>query len=574
MFIYTYLLYKLTRLNNYYFSLSFLITVSYYFFVLCNFSSTLENTDKNSIMDYIIYVIYLPWSHLEGSFMTLICLLVIVSLLIVPLLDNKVLRLHDKIILFILISLIYFTFTGILSTFYSNIDARSSNIANSTFNVILQDLLLIIHPPIIYITYSLAIYMSLLVAQVYMTNRRGTNFLKPLLSTIFYSNSLGLVLGSLWAYMKLGWGGWWFWDPVENLSLIVWLSLLICVHLSSDNEDSNNIGKDTNGIVVYVVPGLIALTVFFFTKMNLLESVHNFALGSEIHFYNLFMITIYLGYSLVLSASRSCVDKKLICKTSVHSLTLFILALFFLLLILIITSTPIYYLICLNFPLVGSVKIDASFYYYFLMGTGSGLLLLYILLANKYDKVLWLALVPFLVGYYSIGLLLVVACIIFKSLYLSTTKYKNKFTNFSHLIILLTTILIVINTHEGGHYNIAFDMGDLIIIKDVIIDTEYIELFSKLNEIWYQLKTKVSVGDNWGSYMYIVKYYITNSMGLSLISFPTILFGYFRDLYLSWSFIEGLRFLSLDIYINYFQSILTILSTLLALIPLLYVRRI
>ena len=100
-------------------------------------------------------------------------------------------------------------------------------------NPILQDPLLAIHPPVLYLGYvgSSIIFSSSLATLV--TNTMDNEWAKHIKKWIFTSwifLTLGIMLGSIWAYYELGWGGFWFWDPVENVSLMPWLCLSALLH--------------------------------------------------------------------------------------------------------------------------------------------------------------------------------------------------------------------------------------------------------------------------------------------------------------------------------------------------------
>jgi cytochrome c-type biogenesis protein CcmF len=110
-------------------------------------------------------------------------------------------------------------------------------------NPILQDPALAIHPPILYLGYvgSSIIFSSVLAASSldYITKEWAKHIKQwVLISWIFLS--LGILLGSIWAYYELGWGGFWFWDPVENVSLMPWLALTTLFHCVLVLEKKNN----------------------------------------------------------------------------------------------------------------------------------------------------------------------------------------------------------------------------------------------------------------------------------------------------------------------------------------------
>ena len=102
-------------------------------------------------------------------------------------------------------------------------------------NPILQDPALAIHPPLLYIGFvGSSIYFSAAIASL-ITNYSGKLFAQSIKNWVLISwsfQTLGILAGSIWAYYELGWGGFWFWDPVENVSLMPWLALTTLLHLS------------------------------------------------------------------------------------------------------------------------------------------------------------------------------------------------------------------------------------------------------------------------------------------------------------------------------------------------------
>ena len=102
-----------------------------------------------------------------------------------------------------------------------------NNVDGLGFNPILQDPALAIHPPFLYIGYvGLSAAFSMSIATLNLHNNEKIiwyNYMKPFVAAAWTFLTLGIALGSIWAYYELGWGGWWFWDPVENASFMPWL---------------------------------------------------------------------------------------------------------------------------------------------------------------------------------------------------------------------------------------------------------------------------------------------------------------------------------------------------------------
>ena len=119
--------------------------------------------------------------------------------------------------------------------FLSNPFLRSSSppLEGLGLNPLLQDPGLAFHPPMLYLGYvGLSISFSFAVASLITKNikQNWVNYLRPWTLISWSCLSLGIALGSWWAYYELGWGGWWFWDPVENASLMPWLIATALIH--------------------------------------------------------------------------------------------------------------------------------------------------------------------------------------------------------------------------------------------------------------------------------------------------------------------------------------------------------
>ena len=145
-------------------------------------------------------------------------------------------------------------------------------------NPILQDPALAIHPPILYLGYvgTSIIFSSSLAAvtQNYVTKEWGQHIKKwVLVSWIFLT--IGIMLGSIWAYYELGWGGFWFWDPVENVSLMPWLTLTALLHCIVVLERRASL---TSWVVVLSITTFtLSMCGTFLVRSGILNSVHTFA---------------------------------------------------------------------------------------------------------------------------------------------------------------------------------------------------------------------------------------------------------------------------------------------------------
>ena len=145
-------------------------------------------------------------------------------------------------------------------------------------NPILQDPALAIHPPILYIGYvgTSLIFSSSLAAVI--NNTVNSEWAKQIKKWVFLSwifLTLGIMLGSIWAYYELGWGGFWFWDPVENVSLMPWFCLTALLHTILVLEKRNALRNWT--IVLSIATFSLSMSGTFLVRSGILNSIHTFA---------------------------------------------------------------------------------------------------------------------------------------------------------------------------------------------------------------------------------------------------------------------------------------------------------
>ncbi len=168
-------------------------------------------------------------------------------------------------------------------------------------NPILQDPALAIHPPILYLGYvgSSIIFSSSLAALVcdYVNKDWARDVKKwTLISWIFLT--IGIMLGSIWAYYELGWGGFWFWDPVENVSLMPWFCLTALLHCTSVLEKRSNLKSWT--IILAICTFTLSMSGTFLVRSGILNSVHTFANDPERGVFVLIFLTVLILTSLII----------------------------------------------------------------------------------------------------------------------------------------------------------------------------------------------------------------------------------------------------------------------------------
>ena len=168
-------------------------------------------------------------------------------------------------------------------------------------NPILQDPLLAIHPPILYLGYvSTSIVFSSSLAGL-MSGNINNLWAKDIKIWVYISwtfLTLGILLGSIWAYYELGWGGFWFWDPVENISLMPWLSLTALVHCVLVLEKRSILHSWT--VILSIITFTLGICGTFLVRSGVLNSIHTFANDPERGLYILFFLFFLIFLSIII----------------------------------------------------------------------------------------------------------------------------------------------------------------------------------------------------------------------------------------------------------------------------------
>jgi len=178
-------------------------------------------------------------------------------------------------------------------------------------NPILQDPALAIHPPILYLGYvgSSIIFSSSLAALICgYVNKEWAKDLKKwtLISWVFLT--LGIMLGSVWAYYELGWGGFWFWDPVENVSLMPWFCLTALLHCTSVLEKRTNLQSWT--IILALCTFTLSMSGTFLVRSGILNSIHTFANDPERGVFILIFLFVLIMSALIIFFKYSNFEKE------------------------------------------------------------------------------------------------------------------------------------------------------------------------------------------------------------------------------------------------------------------------
>ena len=191
--------------------------------------------------------------------------------------------------------------------FTSNPFERLSNypLDGNGLNPVLQDIGLALHPPTLYIGYvGLSLAFSFAVAAL-LTNsfdKYWAGYMRVWVQLAWCALTLGIGLGSWWAYYELGWGGWWFWDPVENTSLMPWLAATALLHSLIVVEQREQLKSWT--LLLAIMGFSLSLLGTFIVRSGLLTSVHSFASDPTRGLFILGILIISIGPPLLLFAIR------------------------------------------------------------------------------------------------------------------------------------------------------------------------------------------------------------------------------------------------------------------------------
>ena len=179
-------------------------------------------------------------------------------------------------------------------------------IDGNDLNPLLQDVGLAMHPPLLYLGYvGFSIVFSFAVAAL-LEGRIDTawaRWVRPWTLAAWMSLTAGIALGSWWAYYELGWGGWWFWDPVENASLIPWLVATALMHSLAVTEKRGLFRSWT--LLLAIAAFSLSLLGTFLVRSGVLTSVHAFANDPERGVFILGFLIVVIGGSLTLYAIRA-----------------------------------------------------------------------------------------------------------------------------------------------------------------------------------------------------------------------------------------------------------------------------
>ena len=246
------------------------------------------------------YKIAGSWGNHEGSLLLWVNILVIFSYLFLVFnhTHNKKFRLYTLIVQNILI--LGFLFFLLLNSNPFN-SIYPIPIEGLGLNPILQDPALAIHPPLLYVGFvGCSIYFSAAMASL-LSGYGGKLFAQSIKTWVKISwcfQTLGIIVGSIWAYYELGWGGFWFWDPVENASLLPWFAITALMHSLIVLEKRNTLYSWV--IILCLSTFILSVTGTFLVRSGILNSVHTFASDPSRGIYILLFLSLMIFSALII----------------------------------------------------------------------------------------------------------------------------------------------------------------------------------------------------------------------------------------------------------------------------------
>jgi cytochrome c-type biogenesis protein CcmF len=253
----------------------------------------------------LIYKITGVWGNHEGSMLLWVFILALFGALVAAFGRNLPIRLKAGVLgVQAWIAVAFELFILITSNPFLRIP--DAPLEGRDLNPILQDPGLAIHPPLLYVGYvGLSISFSFAIAALIdgRIDAAWARWVRPwtLLAWIFLT--LGIAMGSYWAYYTLGWGGWWFWDPVENASFMPWLAATALLHSALVMEKRDALKVWT--VLLAILAFSLSLIGTFLVRSGVLTSVHAFASDPMRGVFILAILVLFIGGALVLFALRA-----------------------------------------------------------------------------------------------------------------------------------------------------------------------------------------------------------------------------------------------------------------------------
>ena len=506
----------------------------------------------------LIYKITGTWGNHEGSILLWICMISIYgffySVISKSINEFKILVLKIQSALFIIFAL-FVIFTS--NPFLVNSVLVKEGLG---LNPVLQDPALAIHPPMLYLGYvGFSLVFSLAIASLLRNNSDqdwiGETRTWSMVSWGFLT--AGIALGSYWAYYELGWGGWWFWDPVENISLMPWIAGLALVHSLSMIRGEQAIEK----WIVFLAILCFSLSILgtFLVRSGILTSVHSFASDASRGLFILLIFFLTTGFGFLIFLIKTPSKKNnlhllLINKTSALIINN-ILMMIAVVTILLGTIYPIIIEVLTNKRIsVGGPYFNSTVLPILL----PGFLLMSIapVLSWKTNKIkkfkiyviffLILSIIVSLQSYYTdfnswgfIGLMLgswiiiaSIISIILRHRFSLTIQYIKSINSFiAHIGVGLMIVGITFSSVYQKEYNFNIKVGDKVTLNNEILKFNDIQIVEEKN--YQSLKANISIKKKNGNIIYVdpgKNYYPVSK---TITTEAGIYHDWFKDIYIT-----------------------------------------
>ncbi|HEX2843301.1 heme lyase CcmF/NrfE family subunit [Hyphomicrobium sp.] len=267
--------------------------------------SVLNVAENSHSSKPLIYRISGVWGNHEGSMLLWVLILAIFGAAVAVFGNNLPATLRANVLsVQSSIALAFLLFILLTSNPFERLDPMPAD--GRGLNPILQDPALAFHPPFLYMGYvgfSLAFSFAIAALIEGRTDAAWARWVRPWTLLAWMCLTIGIAMGSWWAYYELGWGGWWFWDPVENASFMPWLAGTALLHSALVMEKREALKVWT--ILLAILTFSLSLMGTFLVRSGVLSSVHSFAVDPERGVFVLTIMALFTGGGLALFAIRA-----------------------------------------------------------------------------------------------------------------------------------------------------------------------------------------------------------------------------------------------------------------------------
>jgi len=498
------------NINQKIFSISFIqlftVVLSFfcliYSFVISDFSNETVYNNSHTTKP-IFYKISGTWGNHEGSI--LLWLFVLTLFLFLFIISSKKQSIKYRLLTIFFQQIIisgFFLFLLLTSNPFKFLFPVPNE--GLGLNPILQDPALAIHPPILYLGYvgSSIIFSASLSALVQKNiNKNWATHIKKWIFATWIFLTLGILLGSIWAYYELGWGGFWFWDPVENVSLMPWLSLTALLHTITILEKRLLFKSWT--LILAIATFSLSMSGTFLVRSGILNSVHTFANDPKRGIFILIFLFVLIFLSLVIffvyQVKEDFPKNKIFFiskETSILINNWFMM--YFLSVVLIGTTYPIFLEVITN----DKISVGPPFYYKLIVPFLFPFLIFMAIgpkfnwIKDSYKKINNQQIIFFVISILTtffivvnssiedllLSTLIVGALYLFINILSDLINKKNNFSQkISHLGFSLLVISIIFNSLFSSEFSTNMKVGDKVNFDNIEINLKNIDTIDKKN---------------------------------------------------------------------------------------------